>query len=529
MNEGLLLRHKINVFMVAMLLLHIVWLVLRWLLVTEPRLDKIPALLVANTMLGLLIIAWPRTKWSPLSSFFEHMYSSHRLIFALTTLLILMLDGIYIASLLLREDEMFLIVAVERLNRQGIANFFADYAQMTWLGVQHPPLSVLGPGGALYLIGGDVLMITRALSGLLGMATVVCTYLIARHLYDRQTAILAAFLLFTIRNFYIFNITASNDIYVTFFFSLTILLLLQVNNTAENLSIANMWWLLAAGVALGLGLLSKYTMVLAYLLLPAIIWWPFSVGSSNEKRIDPSKNECKEDNTHFLLLGVKRMALVVVVSLLFLGGWLWQLNQIGLLQRQSEQILFYVGLAPQPSLMFEAGVNEEIEEEATSSTTLDTDDHWLPWRTRYLLNAVSFRIPSAIGLYNLPLIAVGLWIYLTQRNRPQVMRANGFILLWIAIIFLPFLLTLPDPRYFMPSFPALAILMAHGVRTIGKESFRIVTLALLLSLSSLWVYTDFNQAQPFCIGELTLQDSGIEDLSPSGDWLCPGFSQLHGW
>lgn len=94
--------------------------------------------------------------------------------------------------------------------------------------------------------------------------------------------------------------------------------------------------------------------------------------------------------------------------------------------------------------------------------------------------------------------------------------------------FLPFLLTLPDPRYFMPSFPALAILMAHGVRTIGKESFRIVTLALLLSLSSLWVYTDFNQAQPFCIGELTLQDSGIEDLSPSGDWLCPGFHNFMG-
>ena len=512
-----------NLILTAMLLyavsLPIRWLL--WFLEISPYLENIPILFIFTLAFGTLLIVSPRASWASLVRLRERLGQHHWLAFALFALLILAIDSIYFVIVKCGADERALLSVVQTLNKQGVAHFFANYAQMPWLGTQHPPLAALGAGGAVHLFGGNVLITTRAVTGLLGLAIAGCTYLIARQLYDRQTALMAAFLLFALRNFYLFNIRAANDLYVTFFFTLTVLLLMYVNTTTRNLSSQSLWWAVAAGISLGLGLLSKYTMVLAYLLLPAMIWWPFAHqacpnspqsdalslskgwGEEGRGRIDTTKSVPFGGKSFWF--GIRQLTIVIAVSFLFLAGWLWHLNELGLFQQQVATILYYIGF--------------EVESSSEGIKVIEYKG-FNALRIRFLIRALTYKIPSYIGLYNLPLIALGLWVYfiqrrlvLTQEGKANVMWSNRFVLLWLAVIFIPVLLTLPVARYLFPAYPALAIMMAHGLRTMCKEPTRVVIFVVVLSLSSLVFYVE-PIPEHRCIAELSIYNTGVTHLTP---------------
>ncbi|EDN72288.1 membrane protein [Beggiatoa sp. SS] len=105
------------------------------------------------------------------------------------------------------------------------------------------------------------------------------------------------------------------------------------------------------------------------------------------------------------------------------------------------------------------------------------------WRMQYRLKALFIEIPSALGVYNIPLLLLGGLTLVRKRSQSDL-----FILLWITLVFVPIMLILPDNRYFMPAFPALAIAMAHGVRLIPSVIEPAVVLALLYSMSTLYLF-----------------------------------------
>jgi hypothetical protein len=107
----------------------------------------------------------------------------------------------------------------------------------------------------------------------------------------------------------------------------------------------------------------------------------------------------------------------------------------------------------------------------------------------WLLGSLLFRVPSGLGTYNLPLLLLGGWQLLRRRS-----PADRCVLLWITAVFLPLILTLPGPRYFLPAFPALTIAMACGLERISEAAERAVLLALLYGGGALYLFVDWTQA-----------------------------------
>ena len=59
---------------------------------------------------------------------------------------------------------------------------------------------------------------------------------------------------------------------------------------------------------------------------------------------------------------------------------------------------------------------------------------------------------------------------------------------WVVSVALPLVLTLPVPRYFMPVYPAFAILIALALRRVVVGRWSLLLLWLGLSVLALWSY-----------------------------------------
>lgn len=223
-----------------------------------------------------------------------------------------------------------------------------------------------------------------------------------------------------------------NDLPVTFFFALSVFLLRLIDEPTP-------WYAMGAGLAIGLGLLSKYTMGLFFLLL-------LYVALINR---DP--------------LTRRRLATSTLVSLIFLGSWAAYLVLSGTAQQQVEALAFHAGTttrdAGQSILLFSWG------------------------RIRYRLIALILKIPSSIGFYMLPLIGAGGWVF-WRRGRPS----DQLVVAWLASVGLPFFVLLPVNRCFMPAYPALALLMSAGLYVFPRDRLAIVVLTLFFLLSSSFLY-----------------------------------------
>jgi 4-amino-4-deoxy-L-arabinose transferase-like glycosyltransferase len=222
---------------------------------------------------------------------------------------------------------------------------------------------------------------------------------------------------------------ALTDMPVTFFFLLALFLIDRLARRASLLLS------IAAGVAIGLGLLSKYTMLLIY---PVLFCYIFGAGSF--------RRVCGH------------LAVSVLVSAIVLGAWLAFAYRQGILAAQAETVSGYAGVV--------------------------TGGRW-----RYMVEMISTELTSAVGLYNLPLVLWGILHCVNSRSKPDLL-----VMLWILPVFAIVTLTLPDPRYFMPAFPALAIAMARKAQVFRESASRIVVLAILLCGGALYLFADWYRA-----------------------------------
>ncbi|HSJ86015.1 MAG TPA: hypothetical protein VK909_02320, partial [Anaerolineales bacterium] len=102
------------------------------------------------------------------------------------------------------------------------------------------------------------------------------------------------------------------------------------------------------------------------------------------------------------------------------------------------------------------------------------------------LETLFTRLPSSLGVYHAPLILFGV-LYLLKRRNP----ADWMLLLWIGAITLFLFLTLPDHRYFLPIFPALAMVVAHTLLRFPENAERAILLSLLFGAGNLYLFADW--------------------------------------
>ncbi|MGD2147822.1 MAG: glycosyltransferase family 39 protein, partial [Anaerolineae bacterium] len=325
-------------------------------------------------------------------------------------------------------DERHLLRASVIVAEQGIDQFFAGYEDITWLGGQHPPLLPLVYGLAIRLIGFRLLAL-RLIATAITAGAVLLTYYIGEAWFDRRTAMIAALCLLSMPYCLRMGTAVLTDMPLTLLFGLGLYLVHRLS-LGRSLTIA-----VAAGVSIGLGLVSKYTMLLIY---PVLL-------------------------LHFLAEVRLRRAwayvgVTVLVSAAILGSWLLYADSQDLVAAQAETVSRYAGAV--------------------------TGGAW-----RYFAEMIATELPSALGLYNLPLIVLGAVLLLQQRSKSDLLVA-----LWIAPVMAIVALTLPDPRYFMPAFPGLAIAMARRLTDFDRSVVRIVLLALLLCTGALILFSDWNRA-----------------------------------
>lgn len=455
--------------LIAMLLLHSVWLLVKGKIGTlEDRANAIH-LLYFTIPLGVLYILVPvvlggRAR-ERIHQFLKRLgLDKTGWAVAIFLLGIAAIDQLLIPHVADGGDESSLIRAARIIVESGAGYFFENYGEVDWLGRQHPPLPALAIAYAGPLFGGDLLWASRTLASFLGIGTALCTYLVAKQLYGGRVALYSVAALYGLRKFFLNHILSGNDNYVIFFFALSVLLLLQISNAKSS---SNFQWIslaVAAGVSISLGVLSKYTMALAFIIPPALLLWPF------RKTIPPFQNRVAPPIT--LKRGWLLLAVIGIGALPLMVVWFRFLYHSDYFFYQFSFLSSYLGA--------------EVDwTPTTESVTVKESDYLNHWRLTFTLEAIVRKIPTAIGLYNLPLIALGAWAWTTKG---KLAWSNLFIAFWLLVVFVPVLLMLPVDRYLMPAFPALAVLIANGVNVRLKEPVPVLVMALGLSISSALVF-----------------------------------------
>jgi 4-amino-4-deoxy-L-arabinose transferase-like glycosyltransferase len=414
----------------AMILLQVFWLVVRWLLMPAPNWRQLRFLIVYAVVIGVAIGFTPAGLVSRIRQLRKRLVQNEKLLVLILCLVVLAVGVVYANSRTrLLGDEPPRFDASKKVAVEGVTSFFADYGELPWLGRQHPPLIPLINGLAMRVLGVNI-FVMRMISLVFATATILTTYFLSRELYDRDTALLTTFLLSSFPFFFHIGATGSIDMPVTCFFSLGLLLMLRLLRTPSYLLSV------AAGLCIGAGLLSKYTMVLIY-----VVMLSYFVAHGPFRRLK-------------LHLGI-----LVLVSAGMLAAWLVYAHHIGVFSRHRGTVVYYAGMVM-------------------------TGDYG----RRLIMETFVASLPSALGVHNLPVLFLGGLSLVQRRNQPDLL-----VLLWIASVSLPLMLTLPDPRYFMPAFPALAVVMARGLKRIPEATERVVMLALFYGGEALYLYIVISQ------------------------------------
>ena len=281
---------------------------------------------------------------------------------------------------------------------------------------------------AMRAVGPNPLAL-RIIATLVTLATVLLMYLLGEAWFDRGTALVGALFLVSMPYCLRMGTAVLTDMPVTMLFVLGLLLVDRLSRAPSfRLSVA-------LGLVIGLGLLSKYTMLLVY---PVLF--------------------CQFLALPRLRRATGHVALAVFTSIVVWGGWLAFAYANGILGAQTQTVSRYAGAV--------------------------TGGGW-----RYMIEMLTTELTSAVGFYTLPLILLGTLRALRERS-----EADLAVLMWILPVFGLVALTLPDPRYFMPAFPGFAIAMARGSQRYRQLEPRIVLLALLLCGGSLYLFADWSRA-----------------------------------
>ena len=329
-------------------------------------------------------------------------------------------------------DEGKLLSAMKVIATEGIGSFLFHYPQLQWLGSNHPPLVPLIYGLFWRLIARNP-MVPRLVSLSFGIATMLLIHRLSRELYGRSIALLSALFFLTFPYFFQIGAVAYLDMPTTFFFTLSIF---WIHRLIQKPSYP---CALIGGVWVGLGLLSRYTVVLIY---PLILAWVILR---------------RPHRKAFVCLGI-----VFLVSAILLSSWLVWLYRIGGLLHQQHSILFHSGI---------------MLREITKGKPI-----LLSWW-------VFKKLSSAVGIYNVPLVLLAGYRLWKRRS-----LSDRLILAWLGAVFFPLLLTCPQPRYFMPAFPALAIAMACGLEYVSRVKEKIILVSFLYCMGNLYLLAGLHRA-----------------------------------
>lgn len=420
-----------RVVLLAMIALQLLWLLGIWVTGAATAVYKLLPLTLYSTLAGLALFFMPTRLQARLHRGINWLLDHEKHGLTAGGVLLLLAGGYYAGQQRLWPfDEEAIYEAAATVARQGIAGLFANYQRWDWLANQHPPLAPILVGQVLRLVGDD-LLVARLVSLLFSLGTGLVTYRLGARLYDKKTGLIAAFFLFTFPLVMRLSATAMVEPALTFFFTFTLYLVLQW--------IDHRRWrhLGAVGLVVGIGLLTKYTMVFVL---------PVAVG-------------------FILIRGSRRQAgqlllVTAVVGAIAAFVWVLAASHMAVLQNQWESVQLYAGMV------------------LTNG-----------YGRRLLFETATNRLPSALGVYNLPLIALGALLLGTRR-----LQSDWLILLWITAVWLPLTLTLPDHRYFMSSFPAIALLIAAGLRWLPPLRDRTLLLSALYCLGALYLFVDWSRA-----------------------------------
>jgi hypothetical protein len=440
-------------FLGIMTLLQAQWYIGRLALDKELNLHIVPLLLGLTLFLGLTISFMPTHSVSWIRQTTAHLIQNEKFLILTLCVIFLAISVIYIKHSSWGYDERDIFVASRVVAENGISEFFDHYGEIKWLGTQHPPLSPLVIGLFMHVWGVNALAFH--LVGLFfAFPTVLLTYFISRELTDRTTGFLAALLLLSFPRFLQIVFQVTNDIFIAFFFTMVLFLIIRISHTPRY------WLSILTGLVAGAGLLSKYTMVFLYLMLPRLLYSPLRLQKNWPDEQLPLKFQRKNEVNACIWL--KQLGIISLISIGILATWLIYANHIGVFAKQEQQIIYYVGVTPDwqgvPKLL---GL----------------------WRMKARLDMLAVRAPSALGLYNMPMLVLGGILVLRRRT-----DSDKFILLWIAAVSLPVILLLPVDRYLVPAFPAFAMIMAHSRFYLSSAMKPAVILALLYSISTIYLY-----------------------------------------
>jgi 4-amino-4-deoxy-L-arabinose transferase-like glycosyltransferase len=433
--------------------LQIIWFAVILLTGTSQNWPKILFLSLYSLLAGISIIFLPSRLISHLREITSRLLNRERRLLVLLLMFGLAAGILYAFFQQPWADEERSLSVARVVSKEGIAS---AYETSGWLRTRHPPLIPLLYGFVIDL-RGDRLFFLRVASTLFFSASLVLTYLVGRELYDRKTGFLASLFFLSFPLSVRLGASAMMDMQLTFFFLLAVYLALHLIKTPS------IGLTFALGITIGLGLLTKYTMVLVYGVLLSLF---------------------------FFNLRLRNLRPMITTTVLISAGifavWLLYANSLGILSGQIEKITNYSGIY---HAFKQAGFN--LQNDPTGHVENN------PAQERDLahkgiiqlgLETLFTRIPASLGLYQFPFILLGGFFILTRRT-----TADLFVLLWIAVVFIIIFLTLPDHRYFLPAFPALAILIARLFSRSPDQAERTLLISFVLSSSILFLMADWTR------------------------------------
>lgn len=413
----------------SMAVLQLLWLLAVWMSNTARHVEKIIPLLIFSCASFILVAGMPSACMLRGRMWLGRMTATERSVLILLSVIVLGIGGVYASYQLGWPDEKAIFAGARVVAEHGIGTFLTHYAQLPRLGSQHPPLVPLLYGLSLR-VWGETLFSARSVALLSALGVVLLTYKIGAHLYNRRTGLLAAVSLLTMPFFFRLGTAAMLDMPVTCAFGGALLFSLRLRDRPSYCTAVLL------GGCLGLGLLCRYTMALAYPLVCGVC-----LLDSQFRRLAPY------------------LTIAILVSIGIFSCWAAWAASVGVFTMQHHRISQLAGYM------------------RTTKGKL------------WLVSVMLFRLPSGLGVYNAPLLFLGAW-----RTGRTLERSDQIVLIWIAAVCLPLLLTLPGPRYFFPAFPAFALLMARGVMSIQEEGERSLLLALLYGAGALYLFVDWYRA-----------------------------------
>jgi 4-amino-4-deoxy-L-arabinose transferase-like glycosyltransferase len=436
---------------IGMAILQLLWLAAILWTGTSSNLNMIIFLAVYSFCAGLIVIFLPDTIILKIRAFKAWLLQNQARLFLVLCLVAVIAGVFYANNQRIWGDEERSFRVAKIISAKGIES---AYQESGWLSKKHPPLMPLLYSLTIDLLGTSLFHL-RLVSVIFLAATLAVTYYLGRELYDRNTGYLASFLLLLFPLVIRLGTSAMMDIQLTFFFTLALLASLRLVRAPSY------WLSVLTGLIIGLGLLTKYVMVLIFgVLIVCIVFLP----------------NFRRQKTYFML------ALLVSVSIF--SAWLMYANHIGILTGQINKVIEYSGI-----FYFFKDAGGEIQPAvlAPGPTGLDNSANLVKSGIIKLgLETLFTRLPSSLGVYHLPLMLFGA-MFLLKRRAPS----DLFVLFWIGVVFIILFLTLPDHRYFLSTFPAIAIMISRMFRRFSEYTERAVLLSFLFWGANLYLFVDW--------------------------------------